>query len=58
MSLYLLVKKINSIHQFILKIKQILEFHDLKNNPHFDHVHPKSFSSTFDFHEFVPKNKK
>ena len=29
------IKKISSIHKFILKVQQILGFHELKSNGHF-----------------------
>ena len=46
------IHKISSVHIFILKIQQILGFHDLKGQVHW------ITESTFSFPEFVPRCKK
>ena len=48
----MIVQKISSIHQFNLKIKQILGFHELKA-----HIYPKIIERTFSFPEFVASCK-
>ena len=35
------------IHQFSLEIQKILEFHDLKDTPIFNHTNPNIFQRTF-----------
>ena len=47
------MQKISSIHQFNLKIQQILGSHELKRNPY-----PKIIEATFSFPKFVASCKK
>ena len=52
------LKKISSIHLFILKINPILESVTRLVTIIFDYVHPKMFWSTVDLHELVSTCKK
>ena len=52
------MQKISSVHNLILKVRQILGSHELNGHTHFDHAHPQIIESTFSFLEFAPACKK